>query len=441
MTSVDIADVRESLARAAAFLEQSFLSQTGTDSGGWYHRLNGPRPGPTATAVGLRLSNVLTHGTTKEEEAINLLESRITRDPVIQARGWAVNITDPQPVVEATAWVVRSLLTAKGRQKESYYELARAGAYWLKSAQNGDGKDQTLGGWGSFPGVESRTFTTSAAVIALARHGAYESSVVGGANWLLAAQRPRGGWSELNSNNEVATPIHTAYAIDALLRSGVEEHLVRRSINFLLTNLETGQFLAQAHVENYLLEIPALVVGGAKTGGLVTNIVPHYTLPTALHSLMLTSAVNSQVVAEGIETLLEAQMQDGKWPAADSAEASIWPLCYSVRALTQYLQVFGPVGNRTSVLHLRDVTLVMPNNRSLALTAVREIFFGLWSLIRRHPFWTSAVLTCIVVLTLTTLDAISWKDALWGLAVPIVPVIIERILGTRDGQRRKPSTN
>ena len=96
--------------RSLSLLTRTYHASTDL-RGGWYHRLDSPNPGPSATASGM--ANFRLHGRVFEHEAecLRFLHHRqvVSSDYRLDG-GWAVNTSFGQPVTEATGLVTRLLV-------------------------------------------------------------------------------------------------------------------------------------------------------------------------------------------------------------------------------------------------------------------------------------------------------------------------------------------
>jgi len=203
---VDARAVDALVERSLDLLRRTYRPGVG-DDGGWYHRLDAPDPGPSATATGM--SSFLVHDRPfdHEQECLRFLRKRQIRsdDPLLDG-GWAINTSAGQPVTEATALVAR-LLVRTGTALMTAAPDVRRAKNWLANNQNVDG------GWGSFRGQDSRVWLTAMAVRALVE-------LAGGTRWLVAARDPAShGWGEQPRNP--ATVTHTSYVLTALVDSGL----------------------------------------------------------------------------------------------------------------------------------------------------------------------------------------------------------------------------
>src|SRR5262245_40164495 len=158
-------EVSDAIALGLGCLRAHFRTQN-TGEGGWYHYLDDPRPGVTASAVGIFSHRACGRPFEREAEVLNYLIGQQITEASDKNGGWPVRTTPGYPLVEATAWVLRAM--SSGVSLITTGSSLVAGAGWLQRQQNVDY------GWGSFAGQPSRVFTTALALLALQECGASE---------------------------------------------------------------------------------------------------------------------------------------------------------------------------------------------------------------------------------------------------------------------------
>jgi hypothetical protein len=97
---------------------------------GWYHYLDDQNPGITASAVGLYCFSLANVEFERTDQIVNYLVSRQIKAPT--GGGWAVRTTNDFPIVEATAWVVRSLNLPQTRKREHEKPLIQESSGWKR---------------------------------------------------------------------------------------------------------------------------------------------------------------------------------------------------------------------------------------------------------------------------------------------------------------------
>jgi hypothetical protein len=153
MSEIDLTQVESSLRRSIGLLRRTY-KESPAGGGGWYHMLETPPPGATATAVALLAFHAAGERPHRLAEALTFLKARQLDDDAPQIDGgWWTNTSGERPVVEATAWVVRCLATLRCDSHENSPDLARA-VTWLRNNRD------PSGGWGSFAGCPPRTWLT-----------------------------------------------------------------------------------------------------------------------------------------------------------------------------------------------------------------------------------------------------------------------------------------
>ena len=115
---------------------------------GWYHYLDDPNPGITASAVGLYCFSLAYVDFEWKHQVLDSSWANRYKTPS-SGGGWAVRTTNDFPIVEATAWVVRCRNLPQTRTRATRGALD-SGIEWLEANQNTDY------GWGSYKGQPSR---------------------------------------------------------------------------------------------------------------------------------------------------------------------------------------------------------------------------------------------------------------------------------------------
>ena len=198
--------------RSLGLLTRTYHAST-EHRGGWYHRLDSPNPGPSATASGMAGFRV--HGRAFEHEVacLRFLRHRQITSPDSRLDGgWAVNTSFGQPVTEATGLVTRLLVRCGMGLAAEGPDVMRANG-WLHTNQNPDG------GWGPLAAQDSRVWLTAMATRAVKAVDPRSTALPAAVAWLLNARDPStGAWGEVS--RQPASVTHTAYALTALVESG-----------------------------------------------------------------------------------------------------------------------------------------------------------------------------------------------------------------------------
>ncbi|WP_144022580.1 prenyltransferase/squalene oxidase repeat-containing protein [Asanoa hainanensis] len=199
--------------RGLRLLTRTYQAST-EHRGGWYHRLDSPNPGPSATASGLAGFRVHGHSFEHETACLRFLRHRqiASADRRLDG-GWAVNTSFGQPVIEATGLVTRLLVRCGLVLAAEGPDVKRA-SEWIHANQNDDG------GWGPLAAQDSRVWLTAMATRAVATVDPRSAALPAAVAWLLNARDPTtGAWGEVDRQPPSVT--HTAYALTALVESGV----------------------------------------------------------------------------------------------------------------------------------------------------------------------------------------------------------------------------
>ncbi|MEU5764770.1 prenyltransferase/squalene oxidase repeat-containing protein [Streptomyces asoensis] len=315
----------ESIDRAHACLRRNFRSVS--DTAGWYHYLDDPLPGVTASAVGLFTFSVPGVAFERTPEVLAYLISQQNDSVDPQRGGWSVRTTNGFPILEATAWVVRALSRPDVGLLSSGESLRR-GAEWVRANQNVDA------GWGSYAGQPSRVFHTALATLALDECGGGAAAVAQAQRWLIDAQNPSvPAWGPLPGSEP--TLVHTSWALMALARipGALSVNTIRRTTEWLLDGLQPGTHVERSTtVEEY--DVPLAQAGAAVV---FQNSLPHFAGPLALAALLSAGVVDplQPKVFETLQGILDTQQESGAWELPRSpTRPSIWAIWPFVNALT-----------------------------------------------------------------------------------------------------------
>ncbi|GIF01640.1 prenyltransferase/squalene oxidase repeat-containing protein [Paractinoplanes rishiriensis] len=435
VTGVDGRSIDALVERSLDLLRRTYRPGT-ADDGGWYHRLDAPMPGPSATVTGM--SSFLLHRRPfeHEQQCLRFLEKRQIRsdDPLLDG-GWAVNTSAGQPVTEATALVAR-LLVRTGTALTAAAPDARRATSWLVNNQNDDG------GWGSFHGQESRVWLTAMAVRALGELDRRSPAIGAGAKWLIAARDPAShGWGE--RPRHAATVTHTSYVLTALADSGLPatDHAVADAVDEGYAWLASHLNPATVHDDHARLETYAVTRAGAD-GSIVMweNAIWHHGLPFALSALVRQpGTVRFDLVVNSVRTLITTQLEDGRWPSVDSSAAfSVWtvgPFLEALADVRAFLplhsgQVLTPLSAQAAIIQ-GGADLDVPPQR--LLTAVRWRLRKQW--LRRN--WAAATIGLLLAggAVLVATGLFEAREVGFGLVVPIILLAVQvAMTGSRSGK-------
>jgi hypothetical protein len=407
------------------------------DDGGWYHRLDAPTPGPSATATGMSSFLIHSRPFEHEQECLRFLQKRQIRsdDPLLDG-GWAVNTGAGQPVTEATALVAHLLVRTRTVFAASSPDARRART-WLVNNQNRDG------GWGSFRDQESRVWLTAMAVRALGELDPRAPAVSAGAKWLVGARDPAShAWGERPRHS--ATVTHTSYVLTALVDSGstasdrTTADAVTEGFAWLASHLNpTGVHDDHARLEIY--NVTRVDAGGSTV--MWENTIWHHGLPFALSALVRqTGTIRFDLIATSVRTLVTTQMDDGRWPAVDSSAAfSVWTVWPFLEALAD-VKAFLPLRNGQILTPLSAQAAVIQGGADLGVAPQRLLVVVRWRArkewVRRN--WATAtiglLLACGTVLVAT--GVFEAQEVGFGLVVPIVLLGIQVAMTDRKSVKQ-----
>ncbi|MBU2665979.1 terpene cyclase/mutase family protein [Actinoplanes bogorensis] len=424
------------VAQSLDLLRRTYRSGEG-DGGGWYHRLDAPTPGPSATAAGL--SSFLIHGRSfeHEQECLRFLRSRQVQseDPLLDG-GWAVNTSAGQPVTEATALVAR-LLACCGTLLSAAGPDARRAMTWLTNNQNDDG------GWGAFRGQESRVWVTAMAVRALSELDQRAPAIAGGVRWLVGARDPSShAWGE--RPRHPATVTHTSYVLAALIDAGpasadrVSSDVITEGFVWLTSHLDP----ARVHDDHARLE--SYNVTRVSAGGSVVmweNTIWHHGLPFALSALVRQpGTVRFDLIAASVHTLGESQLEDGRWPGVDSsATFSVWTIWPFLEALAD-VKARLPLRSGQVLTPLSPQAAVVQGGRDLEIAPQRLLSVVRWRARRtwatRHWAMMAIGLLLACGTALVATGVFKAEEVGFGLVVPIILLGIQVAVTGRESVKQ-----
>ncbi len=424
--SLDLAAVDHSLESSLTFLRHRFRQSELPSMGGWYHQLDMPLPGPTATAVGLDIYTQLGEEFERFNECLAFLRSRQVNspDPALDG-GWSTNTSFGCPVIEATGWVAYSLGAARVDLLDESPSMSRA-YRWICENQNPDG------GWGSMRGCPSRVWLTCLGLRSLRQLNPHSSAINRGQNWLMAhLNQDTGAWGETPGSAPTVT--HTAFVLLTLMEvhEGWRDERILKAYDWLEKNLDCGSIDDRnARVENYN------VTAETDTGRVVWHtVMPHYGLPIAASALLRhPNGAPAGQLGTAFRTILDAQLDNGSWPNIQGgASESIWAVAPFVRAL-QDVRVITPAKSRDQILWSPSIVVIQRagvRDQPLAAIIRAQRRAAVARTFSRH--WTSMLLAASALLGIALIGTgrFDWKDYSLGLIMPIGLFAIEQFKNRR----------
>jgi hypothetical protein len=179
----------------------------------------------------------------------------------------------------------------------------------LLTAQNPDG------GWGYLTG-SSWTEPSALALLALAAHGDTGKAYAQGREWLQKSQNNDGGWAP-NPHIETSTWV-TSLAVLALSDRGLESSKLQRAVEWILqqANAESGA-VTRLILRAFGLAPPKLPGGSPWFPGTAAWIAPSVMSVLALSRLALATSPDSQSLRAAIrrsqQYILSRKCRDGGW--------------------------------------------------------------------------------------------------------------------------------
>ena len=432
MTMIDLVKVNAAIDGSLELLKAHFHRDP-KGGGGWYHQLEIPRPGPTATALAMDAYRSCGRRPEHLDECLEFLRHRqiSSPDPLTNG-GWTNNTSLGHPVVEATGWVTWSL----ARSRWSYTDKGPdvdAGRHWLAANQNPEG------GWGSFQGAPSRVWLTCLAVLGINATCPSDPVLDSAIDWLMTQRNTEsGGWGQMLGAPSTTT--HTALTLFTIgsARPHWRDDRILHAYEWMSAHLDRANIDDQhARVESY--NVHSQGPNGQEVWAM--NLL-HYGLPWAVSSFLKHPARPPATdIAAGVETILRSRLPVGTWPNIQGGGGhSIWALWPFVEALSSFrnsLQLI-PDGNAylsdgIVILHGKD------KNRQDVLGLLRTS--RRVSLMRFFArFWPTLLVMASVLLGVifVWLKQIEIKDYLLGLIVPLGIYAIQEARHRTESSRKHP---
>jgi hypothetical protein len=421
MAMIDLAKVNEAIDSSLGLLKNCFHRDP-LGGGGWYHQLEIPRPGPTATALAIAAYHSCARRPEYLDECLEFLRLRqITSSDRLVNGGWANNTSMGHPVVEATGWVTWALARSRCAQIDKAPDV-EAGFRWLVANQNKDG------GWGSFRSAPSRVWLTCVAALGMTSASPYDPILDSVIEWLMAQRNGEtGGWGQVLGAPSTTT--HTALALFTIgsVRPHWRDKQVLEAYDWLSTHLDRANIDDQhARVESYNVDTQ-----GPNGQEIWAMSLLHYGLPWAV-SAFLKHPVQppGEDISAGVETILRSRLPVGAWPNIQGGGGnSIWAVWPFLEALSSFRNSLSlvPDGNAylsNGMVVLQDKSRKRQDILALIRTSRRV------SLIRFFArFWPTLLVMASVLsgILFVWLKQIEIKDYLLGLIVPLGIYVIQEI--------------
>ncbi|MEV0153282.1 prenyltransferase/squalene oxidase repeat-containing protein [Micromonospora sp. NPDC050686] len=420
--------ISDAIDRALDCLRVNFRS--GNNEAGWYHFLDDPTPGITASAVGLFTFRLAGQEFERSDEIIRYLVSQQVDGPSGAGGGWAVRTTNGFPIIEATAWVVRALSTPGLGRLEAVKAL-QSGANFLVNNQNTDF------GWASYAGQPSRVFHTALCMLALQECGGPAVVIDNAKKWLLSAQSPDApAWGALPGT--APTLLHTSMALLALtgLDGALSVNTVKKTADWILERLTPGTHAERSStVEEFDVPVPG------DHPFVFQNILPHFAGPIAVTALLAAGVDPLQPkLFTAVSQILRDQQKTGTWELPRSPlRESIWAIWPFVSALARMREAVFPVAAGEAQLLYPGCALVQTHTSARKLTTALLMRNFLLSWVARHKIalalWIIGVSYSIGALVLYLTGAVDRTEFLIGLILPAVLLVFQLVWGARVKRR------
>lgn len=416
-------EVHNAFQRTSALLRRTYRSDMSKGEYGWYHYLDDPNPGVTASAVALICFELMGDRFERTEEVLRYLKNKQVSDPDIKHNGgWPVRTTLSFPIVESSTWVLSSLALNRTFRNPNSPDL-NAGYEWVIQNQNIDY------GWGSYYGQPSRTFHTSLSLLALSSLNRYAKETHFGADWLLKHQQHDvPAWGPTPESQP--TILHTCWALLALseIPATLNRQAINSSLDWVEANLNT-RTLTETSSQAEDFDIPFIEDG---KNMVYQNSLPHFCLPIAAYTLLkLSDRLISGKTISALKTIIEAQTEDGYWELPRSpTRPSIWAIWPFIAALSEFYNLSFAKKDTELLFIAEGIAIAQPESaansfqRILAISVISNI----WKFMKAHYGWIILVLFILVGLGAVMLELIRWNEFLLSLVFPIVLLIIQQLI-------------
>lgn len=420
-------EVRIAINRSIGLLRKTYRSNPQNSNYGWYHYLDDPNAGVTASAVAL-FCFYLTEETFELTDQVLkfLLSKQISSQDDSLDGGWSIRTTFDFPIIESTAWVVRSLALNHAFFDQEAPSIER-GYRWILRHQNLDH------GWGSIHNQPSRIFLTSLAILALSSVNKYSTEISLGADYLLKHRRSDiPAWGPIPGAEP--TVLHTCFALLAL--SEVPNKLTPTILKISLDWVEekmNPQSLTETLSQAEEYDIPYELEGKER---IFQNNLPHFALPIAVYTLLkLSDRITSDKVNMGISTIIRSQTEDGYWQIPrNPTRPSIWGVWPFLAALNQVIKV--PLASEASNLTISvigDAVILQPSDKEQSLLSIiiKSLFRSISIYLKKKFGWLILVLFIVIGLFLVLIGVINWQEYFLSLLLPIILLVLQLIIEKR----------
>jgi Squalene-hopene cyclase C-terminal domain/Prenyltransferase and squalene oxidase repeat len=416
---------------------------------GWHQYIGEEKVGDVATGQGILIMNYLDYRYAFLPDLLTTLhQGQVYQQGENQQGsdngGWALLSSQGVPTVEATVWSILGLV-AGGEADTS--QSIQDGKAWLIANQNEDG------GWGPRKNLSSRIYTTFLAcrcLDILESKGAREHPpyVRGAIKWILDGQNEDGGWGEIAGQK--SSVVHTAYALIALHHLGMEASTnhIRAAVRYLYKQWDAKRMWeSKLTTERY--EIPSAQKDN-RTWARVS--IEYFPTPWAVLALLTAgeSACDERIFSS-IRWLLKTQNQDGSWSIENVRNNRLWAVHDALLALNTFVKTIATSQSGERVILVENTLLISSAKHQNAL--LRQAFVASFSLVVigvalgviasafvgiNNPlkfwiehYWAWFILGIYILsaIPLLRLHVINWKDAMFGIIIPVILVVLPFFLG------------
>lgn len=428
--SIKVSDVQNAMRKSLSLLRKTYNSDATNTDYGWYHYLDDPKAGVTASAVALMCFEWAKERFERAEEVHRFLKkSQILSDDEHINGGWPIRTSARFQIIESTGWVIRSMMFTNTAFHSNGPDVM-SGYKWIIGNQNLDN------GWGSYYGEPSRTFLTALALLAVLPLNRYSREASLGADWLIKSQSPDvPAWGP--TVDAPPSILHTSWALLALseMPGKLNRKMLSDSLEWISANLDTKNLTEKSsQAEDY--NVP-YIDGGKQL--IFQNTLPHFALPLAIIVLLKLSnnGLWSGQIRTALDTIVGSQNQDGFWELPrNPTRPSIWGIWPFVAALA-YARDTPIMQNDMSLFVVGNNLVIQPEatTNSLFKTLLISLRITLGGYLKQNYGWIILGLFVIGGLVFVIQNLLGLREYFLSLLFPVILLLVQIAIEKRKGAK------